>query len=279
MVKHGGARRHQEALDRATSLFSFRLGMSLYIICPLTTSSLKLGVLCFFFRIFGPLSRGYRVVIRALFVLVVVLAIFQILIVFFNCRPLSWNFNPKGEPTCAIPGIILWRFGDLPNLLSTILIGIIPITGLPKLKLSRPLKFAVSFICVFCGVALAAAIMRFVSFVEFRDFNDYSYHKVKVYCWTIGESGLYLIAGIMMTLRPLMSWVLEDTKIGKMMSRSSEERPGSLGSEQSNKKWFKRVLPGASVEKESGSFSDASGDGMVFVTKDVQDYGKGYHNC
>lgn len=87
LVQIGGAGRHLAALQPATMITALKLSTALQIVCPLTTSLSKLGVLCFLHRIFAQSGRWYRTIIRATFVFVVAIMLAQVLIPFVNCRP------------------------------------------------------------------------------------------------------------------------------------------------------------------------------------------------
>jgi hypothetical protein len=63
--------------------------------------------------------------------------------------------------------------------------------------------------------------MRFYSFLRVTDFHDISYQSVRPLCWTIAEGGIYLFAGIMPTLRPLVRKVNGKGQWNKLMSRGS----------------------------------------------------------
>jgi hypothetical protein len=52
----------------------------------------------------------------------------QVLIPFMNCRPFSktWNPDPRYPGSCYIPGLVLWRYLGIPNVVtSLVIIGIL----------------------------------------------------------------------------------------------------------------------------------------------------------
>jgi hypothetical protein len=151
MVQIGGAGRHLVALPPATMITALKLSTALQIVCPLTTSLSKLGVLCFFDRIFGQSGRWYRTIIRATFVFVVAIMLVQVLIPFVNCRPFSKTWDPRGSASCTIPGLSLWRYIGIPNVFTTLIIVTLPVPALARLHVSRPMKLGlgvVFFVCV-----------------------------------------------------------------------------------------------------------------------------------
>jgi hypothetical protein len=263
MVRIGGAGRHLLALSPQTIQTGLKLNVALQIVCPLATSLSKLSVLALFHTIFGHTSRRYRLVIRATVALVVTILLFQFIIPFANCRPFSYNWNRQQNGTCAIEPLSLWRYLSIPNVLSTIIIVGIPIPALYRLKASTATKAGLGVVFTVCIAGIIAAIMRFHAFLQVDDFNDITYEEIKPLCWTIAESGIYLIAGVMPTLRPLVKKVWGDGVFDRILSRSSR---GSLMS--GNRRWSRMVLRGENarpVQLKEGKVCISSKDAVIGI--------------
>jgi hypothetical protein len=181
-----------------------KLSISSQIICPLTTSITKLSILILFYQILGQASRTYRLVIKSTFAAVLCVLLVQVIIPFANCKPFSRNWNPRGPGSCAIPGLNLWRYLSLPNVITTMVMIGIPLPALYKLKVSKMTRLGLGVVFGVCLVGVVAAIMRFYSFLQVKDFHDITYENIRPLCWTIAESGVYMIAGVMLTLKPLV---------------------------------------------------------------------------
>jgi hypothetical protein len=218
MVEIGGVGCHLITLSPDTVTNALKLSTALQIVCPLTTSLSKLGVLCMLYRIFGQTSYWYRMSIRGMFVLVVAIMLVQCLIPFVNCRPFSKTWNPNRPGSCAIPGLSLWRYLSVPNVLTTLVVVGLPISGLVKLHVSRPVKFGLAVVFGVCVLGVFAATMRFWSFLQVKDFSDITYEMVRPTCWTIAESGIYLVAGVSATLRPLLRKLFKDTSFERLLT-------------------------------------------------------------
>ncbi len=234
--------------------------MVLDIICPLTTSLSKLGVLCLYSRIFGHISRAYRVAIRVTFVLVVVSIIVQILVPVLNCRPYSWNWYLKGPLTCKISPLMLFRYQDLPNLTTTLIAALIPVPGLLMLRsrFSRAVQFGLALVILLSSFAVIAAILRFIFVFQIRNFDDISFTSIKPLQWAVTESGLNLMTCICMTLRPLLSWAFKGSKIHKIIGTEPNSKASTtFWSEQSTWRWF-RSRQSRKIEKECSSLSDGT---------------------
>lgn len=237
-----------------------KLNTALMIVCPLTTSLSKLSILCLFYSIFGRTSAPYRIAIRITFALVLIILLVQVIIPFANCKPFSHTWDVFGPGTCAIDGLLLWRYLSIPNVLTTIIMVGIPVPALYRLKISAATKMGLALVFSVCIAGVIAAIMRFQSFLEVDDFHDFTYEQIKPLCWTIAESGIYLIAGVLPTLRPLARKIFGDIPFDKIMSKT-------FGGSGSSRRWSWRALPAekatTSGEKGEKTCSDISSKGSV----------------
>lgn len=234
-VKIGGAGRHMAALSPQNITNMMKMSTAIQIICPLTTSLTKLGILVLLYNILGRTSKNTRIVIKATFVLIVVVLLVQVIIPFANCRPFSQNWNPMGPGRCAIPALNLWRYISIPNLVTTFIMICIPLPALYKLRVNVPTKLGLGVVLTVCLMGIVSAIMRFYSFLRVHDFHDHSYESIGPTCWNVTESGIYLMAGVLPTLRPFLRKVCGDGKFEKLLSRTfgkSSEKSGksSFGS-------------------------------------------------
>ena len=223
MVKIGGAGRHLLTLDQANIKNMLKLQTALQIICPFTTSVTKLGILSLLHQIMGQISKFNRLVIRVTFAISVLILIVQLIIPFANCKPFSktWNISPAVPGSCAFPALNLWRYLSIPNIVTTIVMICIPLPTLYKLRCDRVTKIGLSLVLVVCLGGVTAAIMRFYSFLMVKDFSDITYEAIGPLCWTVAESGIYLMAGVMLTLRPIVTRLANRTSLDSFLVRRS----------------------------------------------------------
>lgn len=133
----------------------------------------------------------------------------------------------------------------------------IPIPAMYKLRVSTATKvgLAVVLSVSICGVV--AAIMRFASFLAVHSFRDFTYEQVNPLRWTIAESGTYMVAGVLPTLRPLMMKLFGDGKFERLFT-------GKLRSGRSGKSG----VSDASWGNKRESAMAAHGDELHLVRKD-----------
>ena len=87
-----------------------------------------------------------------------------------------------------------------------------------KLHVSLATKVGLGVVLSVCICGVVAALMRFASFQALESFNDFSYAQVTPLCWTIAESGTYMVAGVLPTLRPLMRKVFGGVEFERILT-------------------------------------------------------------
>ncbi|KAK7184940.1 hypothetical protein DPSP01_002767 [Paraphaeosphaeria sporulosa] len=214
----GGAGRHTATLDYATITTALQINTALQLICPLTTSLSKMSILCLLHTIFGRTSERTRLVIRITFVLCLITLLVQVIIPFANCRPFSASWTLGQQSQCAISGLALWKYLSIPNVIGTLVVVAIPLPALYKLRVSAATKLGLAVVLSVCVCGVVAAIMRFVSFVRVMSFDDFSYEQIDPLRWTIAESGIYMVAGVLPTLRPLMKKLFGNTTFERILT-------------------------------------------------------------
>jgi hypothetical protein len=151
-VKIGGAGRHMATLSSTEIAHILQLQTALQILCPLTTSFIKLGILSLLYHILARTSRVYTLVIQATFGLVLTIMLIQVIIPFANCKPFSntWSTSMKAHESCAIPSLSLWRYLSIPNIITTILLICIPTPALYNLRVKAIAKLSLGLIFCVC---------------------------------------------------------------------------------------------------------------------------------
>jgi hypothetical protein len=251
LVKIGGAGHHLVTLPPSTIKNSLKLSVALAIVCPLTASLSKIGVLCLFYHIFGRSGRWYRSAIRTTFGLVLGIMIAQVLIPFVNCRPFSKTWNPHTPGHCTVTGLSLWRYLSIPNVVTTALVVAIPVPALAKLQVSRLITLTLTAVLFASVLGIVAAVMRLQAFLEITNFDDITYENVKPFCWTVVESGIYLITGIMPMLKPLVRRMLGEATLDRLLTKGSR----GWGTKSFQKRWYRRgpLATRATTDKQESS--------------------------
>ncbi|KAF2825050.1 hypothetical protein CC86DRAFT_408187 [Ophiobolus disseminans] len=274
LITHGGTGRHTASLTPPELRTALKLSLANSILCPVTTSLSKLGVLIFLHRILAHLGRWYRIVIRTTFVVVVLVLLVQILIPFVNCRPFRKTWEPRTPGTCAMKSLSLWRYAGNPNAITTLIVVAIPVPALARMKVSRGVKCGMAIVFAVCLAGIMAAFMRVYTFLQVENFDDITYENAKPMFWIIAESGIYLIAGIMLTLRPLVAKVFKGTALERILATSTMRNSRGWGGRKLSLKRYRtqRQIQAPAVKKER-SVSDVK---MVKVTIERPDFPRAY---
>ncbi|KAJ4304780.1 hypothetical protein N0V90_000308 [Kalmusia sp. IMI 367209] len=230
-----------------------------------------MSILCLFYTIFGRTSARYRLVIRITFVLCLITLLVQVVIPFANCKPFSATWTLGAEEACAINGLALWRYLSIPNVITTLIVVALPVPAMYKLQVSTATKLGLGVVLSVCVCGVVAAIMRFASFLAVKSFQDFSYEQIKPLCWTIAESGIYMVAGVLPTLRPLMRKIFGSVHFEKILTgrfkTSKSKSEGSWG----NKRGSQMVAKGdevALVQKKT--FSMLSNEETIVGVEDEE---------
>ncbi|KAF2267834.1 hypothetical protein CC78DRAFT_49279 [Lojkania enalia] len=230
MIRIGGAGRHVAALSPSTIGNMLKLNLAHQIICPLTTSLTKLSILLLFQQILGRTSRYYIYIIHVTFFLVAATALIQVIIPLANCKPFNYNWNKMIDGSCAFRGIELWRYLSIPNLITTLIMLLIPLPALYNLRIPHLTKIGLCIVFSFAIVGCIAGSLRLQSFLEITDLSDHSFNMIKPECWTIAESGTYLVVGVLPTLKPLLERVCESMGIEGVFTRTFSTSRWNKGS-------------------------------------------------
>jgi hypothetical protein len=95
----------------------------------------KLAILGLFLRIFT--KQWHRVCCQLLIVLVAATGIAVVIVTCFQCRPLAYLWDPEGHPGARCIDInAFWRWGSFPNIITDVMILLLPVPCIWKLQLS-----------------------------------------------------------------------------------------------------------------------------------------------
>jgi hypothetical protein len=94
------------------------------------------------------------------------------------------------------------------------------------------MKVGLGVVFSVCILGVVAAVMRFRSFLAVNNFNDITYENVEPLCWTIAESGIYLVAGCMLGLKPLVKKMCKFFAFGRLLN--DDNKPSSLRMERAD---------------------------------------------
>lgn len=197
----------------------------------------KIAILALYHRLF-PNTR-IRVVIWIVLGTLICLTITTVITGLASCRPFSANWNPSLPGSSCIDKEAFFRYGSIPNILTDIVMLILPMRVVWNLHTSTRLK--IGLVVTFATGSLYAlyiyqdsrrtrltlntsglitSIVRFTTFFRKNSFVDGTWAAVDLIMWTQLETGVYLISACIMTYRPLLERVGWGMFAKRLASRS-----------------------------------------------------------
>ncbi|KAK3497513.1 uncharacterized protein B0T23DRAFT_85793 [Neurospora hispaniola] len=167
-------------------------------------TAIKLTFLLQYYRVLG--TRQMRKVVVYALIFVAMWSISQLLIVIFSCTPIEkfWlgDSIPNGH---CMPNLPFWYINAAGNIVTDVLIFIIPLPALGSLNLRKQQKIAL--IGVFClGFFTCAISIIRIQYLKLSD--DTTWDNVDSSCWSVSELGSGIVCSCLPTLRPLLSHVI-----------------------------------------------------------------------
>ncbi|KAJ5649764.1 uncharacterized protein N7484_003487 [Penicillium longicatenatum] len=163
--------------------------------------------------------KQHRIILYCLIGLTIANALYFFFILLLDCHPVSYFWhqaNPMAKGSCLSTTLLL----DIAYLYSALTIvvdfslGLLPIVLVWNLQMNRRTKFAVGGILSLGAIASVAVVIR-LPFLHYYTDRDFLYSTYQIAIWSILETGLGIIAGSLVTLRPLFRWFLDGSLYGK----------------------------------------------------------------
>ncbi|KAL2202977.1 hypothetical protein CC79DRAFT_1191826 [Sarocladium strictum] len=159
---------------------------------------IKLTFLLQYWRIIA-IQRMKKVFYVAMFV-VLGASFSQIPVQIFTCTPIAAFWDPVNHPGWCIDNQVQWFSNAALNILTDVIVFILPLPVISKLNLAKGQKY--SLLGIFClgffTVALSVARIRFLKLTE-----DMTWTNVEAAIWSIAELSSGVVCSSLLTLRPL----------------------------------------------------------------------------
>ncbi|THV51512.1 hypothetical protein BGAL_0108g00080 [Botrytis galanthina] len=176
----------------------------------------KLAILGLYKRLFP--TRGILLVIHILMAVLVALTISTTVTNLAACRPFSANWDSTAKATCINKeAFFIW--GSIPNIVTDIIILILPMRVVWNLHATRRMKIGLTITFAVGSFGLITSIIRFTTFFRNNSFIDGTWSAVDLIIWTQVEAGVYLISCCLPTWRPLLERVGQKNFFGKLINR------------------------------------------------------------
>ncbi|KAK7990463.1 hypothetical protein PG990_014743 [Apiospora arundinis] len=222
---HYGAGRHFQYIQPPENVaVGLHLNFATQPMCLVALMLTKVSVGVFLLRL-AP-TRNYRVLIHAIVAFTVLSSTAGFLTVFFQCRPISFNWDnttPGGQCIPARNLKIATYFNSILSAATDLIFALLPIPMLINVQLNWKAKSAIIGILSLGIFATAAAIAKMAYLSNYGKYGDLLFDSADITIWTTIEITVAMIAGSIPCLKPLFK---------KMLDLSSAYRGGGKSSHQ-----------------------------------------------
>ncbi|KAF2017908.1 integral membrane protein [Aaosphaeria arxii CBS 175.79] len=272
MVYDAGVGRHLEYIQATNPHKIAAWAKSLYALEWLYLPAValpKISILLLYLRLFT--NRSLRIACHVLIWVLVANWVAYLVASSFQCVPFEYQWNKKIPGKCFNQPAF-YKTVSAPNILTDVLMLLLPLKTVFDLKVSRPRKLGVLFIFLSGGMGIVASCVRMAAFFQVDAFSDNTCRcfpivwfsiltgfvgsSVKLVGWSIVEPGMYLIAACSVRFRPVMIKLAEKLHVKSTIIHVSQKL--SRGSSHSSDVRLERVPSSyaGSSRVEKGGYED-----------------------
>ncbi|KAI9645415.1 hypothetical protein NHQ30_006154 [Ciborinia camelliae] len=163
----------------------------------------KLSILCLYLKIF--VTRITRNTTYILIAIVIGTWIAETTTAIFQCWPIQYIWNKSIVGGHCVNQDAMFQFWSIPNIVTDTAMLVLPMPTIWNLQTSLVQKLGLTFTFLLGSLGLVASCVRFAIFTKTAALNDATWASVELQIWTIVEPSMYFLAGILPTLRPVLS--------------------------------------------------------------------------
>ncbi|KAH7317548.1 integral membrane protein [Rhexocercosporidium sp. MPI-PUGE-AT-0058] len=230
----------------------------------------KLSVLCLYLRIFT--TKSSRRLAQAIIIFIAVNWAAFMVAVCFQCIPLAywWDRTIPGGKCFNVQAF--YRIMCVPNIVTDIVVMVLPIKVVVELKLPTIKKIALFIVFLTASFGLVASVIRFTVFFKTDAFTDRTWESVPLVGWSVVEAGMYLIAACLPLLRPILTkhapkWL--KNKISSTFKTYSNSRSHDLQMNALNSNPNVSVAQGKQNKFSESETKLVNGDKEIAVTIEI----------
>ncbi|MCJ1466281.1 hypothetical protein MMC07_004900 [Pseudocyphellaria aurata] len=270
-VKNAGVGYHvpylqETAADKLTLWGKYFVAISILYFASFNIP--KLAILALYRRLFPQKHVGI-----AIYVLMGVLIAQTISIVvaaFAACRPFAANWDPTMPGAICIDKEPLFIWSSFPNIVTDIIMLVLPIRIVWNLHISQRLKVGLTLTFMVGSLGFITAIVRFTTFFRKNSFIDGTWSAVDLIIWTQIEAGIYLISACLLECIGQKSFAAMSTYRRNPSGHHNLENMRNGIHDTPLKSVSKiRVLGNSSVESSQAGDTPAATDPRILVTTDI----------
>ncbi|KAL8940608.1 MAG: hypothetical protein Q9216_002721 [Gyalolechia sp. 2 TL-2023] len=200
-----GMGQHAQDLDPAKLVPIVRLNFIANPFGIMAYSLPNISVAIVLNRIIAP-RRTVRITIYAVSIAQSIIAAISCVLLFAQCTPSEYLWNPTVEATCMPPSVITGYsyFVGAYSAFTDIFLAVIPAVVFWKLQLKTKTKVGLCLLMGTTALAAICAIVKTTKLYQLADLADFTYGTVDLIIWAIVEANVIIIAACIPTLKPFV---------------------------------------------------------------------------
>ncbi|OKL58533.1 hypothetical protein UA08_06369 [Talaromyces atroroseus] len=187
---------------------------------PFTVTPAKISILLFYTRIFTV--RSFCIFAYIVGATVLAHGIGVLFAAIFQCSPIAYTWDKAIPGGSCFDQQAFYRYVSPPNILTDVLILVMPLPSVWKLHTRVGQKVALTGVFLLGSLGTVASILRMATFFLESATTDPTWASVELGIWTILEGGIVVVAACLPTIWPLVS---RFTSGGLLTSFSPKQTP------------------------------------------------------
>ncbi|KAK4200210.1 hypothetical protein QBC40DRAFT_73030 [Triangularia verruculosa] len=215
---------HIAVVDTSNLWKYFRAFYTSIVLYNGSLTAIKITFLLQYWRILG--TPQMRKVVMFAGIIVALWSVSQLLVVIFTCTPIEKFWLPETPGTC-IPNLPFWYINAAGNIVTDVIVFVVPLPALSRLNLKKNQK--VALIGIFCLGFFTCAIS--VIRIQYLKLSlDVTWDNVASSCWSVGELCSGITCACLPTLRPLVAKIFPSMNSSYGSYQKSSGRDGTAPS-------------------------------------------------
>ncbi|KAL4888674.1 hypothetical protein BDV59DRAFT_136298 [Aspergillus ambiguus] len=214
---------------------------------PFTVTPAKISILLFYVRIFN--TPKFRVLAGIVGFIVLGHGIGVFFAAIFQCSPVQFAWDKTIEGGSCFDQQAFYRYVSPPNILTDVLILIMPLPLIWRLHTRMTQKLALTGVFILGGLGTVASILRMTIFFQENALSDPTWTSVNLGIWTVLEGGIIIIAACLPSIWPLILRILPHAPMSKQTSQNRGNRYITSHVKPKGAEGFSRL--GESVTRET----------------------------
>ncbi|OJZ86319.1 hypothetical protein ASPFODRAFT_32594 [Aspergillus luchuensis CBS 106.47] len=222
LVKLAGVGHHMEYVEETPEKLVI-LEKGLYaneiLDFPFTVTPAKISILVFYLRIFT--TRSFKIMAYIVGAIVLGHGLGILFAAIFQCWPIAYVWDKTIEGGSCFNQLAFYRYVSPPNILTDVLILIMPLPYVWKLHTRKGQKLALTGVFLLGSLGTVASILRMTIFFQENATTDPTWTSTNLGIWTILEGGIIIIAACLPPIWPLIMRILPQ----QLRSKGSSQTP------------------------------------------------------